>query len=133
MRKLFFSTFVVLAAIFMAACSSNSPKAAAEAYSKAIIKGDYKTALEYVYMKGEPEEVQKKKEFYLQMVENKVKDGLPEDKQMTKFEVISEEFDEDETHATVVANVTYANGNTKEERSKMIKTEDGKWMVDGEK
>ena len=128
MRKLFFSTFVVLAAIFMAACSSNSPKAAAE-----IIKGDYKTALEYVYMKGEPEEVQKKKEFYLQMVENKVKDGLPEDKQMTKFEVISEEFDEDETHATVVANVTYANGNTKEERSKMIKTEDGKWMVDGEK
>lgn len=133
MKKLFFSTFVILAAIFMAACSSNTPKATAEAYSKAIIKGDYKGALEYVYMKGEPEEVQKKKEFYLQMVENKVKDGLPEDKQMTKYEVTSEEFDADEVHATVIANVTYANGDTKEERSKMIKTEDGKWMVDGEK
>lgn len=133
MKKLILSSFVILAAIFMAACSSNTPKATAEAYYAKVIKGDYKAALDYVYMKGEPEDVQKKKDFYLQMVDSKVKDGLPEDKQMTKYVVKSEEIDEEGTHATVIGDATYANGETKEERAKMIKTEDGKWMVDGEK
>ena len=67
------------------------------------------------------------------MLENKVKDGLPDDKKMTKFEVINEEIDEENGKATVTANVTYANDTTKEETTKLVKTEDGKWMIDGEK
>ena len=61
-----------------------------------------------------------------------MEDGLPDDRKRTKYEVTKEEVDEENGKATVTANVTYANGKTKEETTKLVKTDDG-WFVDGEK
>ncbi len=134
MKKLMTSAFVCMMAFVMAACSGgNTPKGVAEAYSQAVIKGDYKKAVDMIYFQGTPEDVQKKKDFYVDLIESKVKEGLPEDKTLTKFEVINEEIDEENGKATVTANATYADGSTKEEKTKLVKTEDGQWLVDGEK
>ncbi|MBO4612569.1 MAG: DUF4878 domain-containing protein [Bacteroidaceae bacterium] len=134
MKKILAALCVCAVALILGACGSkNTPSATAEAYADYIIKGDYKSAIELIQFKGSEEQVEKQKEFYLQMLENKVKDGLPDDKKMTKFEVINEEIDEENGKATVTANVTYANDTTKEETTKLVKTEDGKWMIDGEK
>ena len=134
MKKLMISALVCVMAFVMAACSGgNTPKGVANDYAQAVIKGDYRKAVDMIYFKGTPEEVQKKKDFYVDMIESKVKDGLPEDKTLTKFEVISEEIDEENGKATVTANATYADGSTKEEKTKLIKNEDGQWFVDGEK
>jgi len=134
MKKILTALCVCALAIMLGACGSkNTPSATAEKYADYVIKGDYKSALDLTQFSGTEEQVEKQKEFYLQMLENKVKEGLPDDKKMTKFEVISEEIDEENGKATVTANVTYADGNTKEEKTKLVKTEDGKWMIDGEK
>ena len=133
MKKLLISAFVAIVAYLMTACSSNnSPSAAAEQYANYIMKSDYKSAINMIHFKGTPEEVQGQRDYYLQIIESKVKDGLPDDKKMTKYEVTKEEVDEENGKATVTANVTYANGKTKEETTKLVKTDDG-WFVDGEK
>ena len=133
MKKLLISAFVAIVACLMTACSSNySPSAAAEQYANYIIKSDYECAINMIHFKGTPEEVQGQRDYYLQIIESKVKDGLPDDKKMTKYEVTKEEVDEENGKATVTANVTYANGKTKEETTKLVKTDDG-WFVDGEK
>lgn len=132
MKKLLISAFVAIVACLMTACSNNSPSAAAEQYANYIMKSDYKSAINMIHFKGTPEDVQGQRDYYLQIIESKVKDGLPDDKKMTKYEVTKEEVDEENGKATVTANVTYANGETKEETTKLVKTDDG-WFVDGEK
>ena len=133
MKKLLISAFMAIVACLMTACSSNnSPSAAAEQYANYIMKSDYKSAINMIHFKGTPEEVQGQRDYYLQIIESKVEDGLPDDKKMTKYEVTKEEVDEENGKATVTANVTYANGKTKEETTKLVKTDDG-WFVDGEK
>ena len=123
MKKIFAALCVCAVALILGACGSkNTPSATAEAYANYIIKGDYKSAIDLIYFKGTDEDVQSKKEFYLQMLDNKVKDGLPADKQMTKYEVTNEEINEEGDKATVTANVSYANDTTKEEKTKLVKT-----------
>ena len=120
MKKLMTSAFVCMMAFVMAACSGgNTPKGVAEAYSQAVIKGDYKKAVDMIYFQGTPEDVQKKKDFYVDLIESKVKEGLPEDKTLTKFEVINEEIDEEndnviDSEATLAAEAETAINDTAE-------------------
>ena len=134
MKKILSAVAMVAIAMLMTACGGgNTPKGVADAYSQAIIKGDYRTAFDYVYFGDDQEKAEKTKEQMLSYVEEKVKSGIPDERKMTEFEITDEQIDEEAGKATVTANVTYANGTTKVEEVPLVKTADGKWMVESGK
>ena len=134
MKKFMTIALMGIIACVMVACSSgNSPKGTVEKYTEAIIKGDYRTALEQVAFKGTPEEVAQKRERYATLCEDKVKNGQKDKDKLVKYEITDEQIDEENGTATVTATLTYADDHTKEDTMKLIKDEDGKWLIDAGK
>ena len=137
MKTLTGVTRVILVAAVVcltAACSGgNNPKAVAENYAAAIIKGDYKAAFDYVYFGDDKEEAQQKKEQILALVEEKVKNGVPDKSRMEKFTIVEEQIDEENGTATMTAMVTYGNGENRTEKISLLKNDEGKWMIDNAK
>lgn len=133
MRKLMIAALVCALACVMAACSSNTPKAAAAKYTEAVIKGDYKSALELVYFKGTPDEAAKRREQYVSLCEEKAKNGIKDKDKLTSYKITDEQIDEENGTAVVTAELTYADGHSKTDNMKLRKAEDGQWMIDSNK
>ena len=130
MKKILSLSIVCAIALFIASCSGGSePKDVAKKYMAAVQKGDYKTALECVDFGEDAEKAEKAREQYLSLIEEKVKDGIPEEKKIADFEVLSQEIDEDAGTAVVIVSVTKGEGPAADTKINMVKTADGKWML----
>ncbi len=125
MKKFIF--FLILVAI--AACAafyflkSNGPTSVAEKYITALQKGDYKGALEYTALD------QKTKDQYLALLNEKAGQEKPDKDLIVSFKIIDETIDKEAGTAVVTASVTYANGETKEQKIPMTKDPEAGWLV----
>ncbi len=134
MKKAFRTTFVMALAALLWACSgeadTNSPKHIVEQYAEAIIKGDYRGALDLVYFGGETEEAQQLHEAFTNLCEEMAKEGLKESDQLVRYQLGEEEIDEAKGKAIVQATLTYADGHSKEDEIHLLRNEQGLWLVD---
>ena len=136
MKKSIIACLTGIIALLLFACSgankSDSPKDTVEKYSQALIKQDWKAAFDMVYFKGTPEEAEKTRQQWIGLCEEKAKD-VSADRVVTAMKIIDEQINEEEGTAVVTANVTYGNGKTTEEKTDLIRTEEGKWLIDMKK
>jgi len=135
MKKLLLASLVLIIACVMTGCGAlgNGPKATVEKYAAAIIQGDYRAALDLVYFKGTPEEAEKTREQFASLCEEKTKKGLKDSDTMTKCEILDEQVDKENGVATVTAKLTYADGHEKTDDIKLVKGDDGNWLIDNNK
>lgn len=129
MKKVFLAMMVCILAGVMTSCSSNSPRSVAEKSLDCIINEDYRGYFDCVYF---PDDKKQEKEAYISMIEEKVQKNQENGKSYNKpvnYKFVSEEIDEEAGKAKEVFEVTYDNGNTKEETTDLTKEEDGKWYV----
>lgn len=129
MKKVFLAMMICILAGVMTSCSSNSPRSVAEKSLDCIINEDYRGYFDCVYF---PDDKKQEKEAYISMIEEKVQKNQENGKSYNKpvnYKFVSEEIDEEAGKAKEVFEVTYDNGNTKEETTDLTKEEDGKWYV----
>ena len=79
------------------------------------------------------QDVEETKKQYEALLADKMDKLIEKRKGIESWEVISEEIAEDGMTAKVTTKIVYADGTTNEDKTKMIKTEDGKWLIDSNK
>lgn len=130
MKKLLSFTAVCLFVVALCSCgSANTPEGVAEKALKCIINKDYQGYVDLMTFKKEMNDEGK------QQIAALVKDKM--DKEMEKKEGIKDyklgTAEITENKALVPYTLTYGNGETKEDKMKLVKTEEGKWMIDSGK
>lgn len=121
MKKIIVILCAVAAVFCLASCSSSSPSNVANAYYKALQKGDYEKALSYTDLTDQEE------------IQQQIAKFKAFDVKVTDFEVVSEEIAEDGNSATVCVSVTQTSSMDKEPKTKENKLQlvkvDGKWKI----
>ena len=130
MKKILCFAAVCLFVLTLCSCgAADTPEAVTTKAIKCIIDKDYKTYVDMMYFKKEKTDEQK------QQLTALVQDKM--DKEMEKKEGIKDfsigQPTIEENNAVVPYTLTYGNGETKEDKMKLVKTEDGKWMIDSGK
>jgi hypothetical protein len=130
MKKLLSLAAVCLFVVALCACgSANTPEGVTEKALKCMISKDYQGYVDLMHFQKE------KSSEDMQQIVALVKDKM--DKEIDKKEGIKDykigtpEVTDDK--AVVPYTLTYGNGETKEDKMKLVKTEDGKWMIDSGK
>lgn len=130
MKKLLSLAAVCLFVMALCACgSANTPEGVTEKALKCMISKDYQGYVDLMHFQKE------KSSEDMQQIVALVKDKM--DKEIDKKEGIKDykigtpEITDDK--AVVPYTLTYGNGETKEDKMKLVKTEDGKWMIDSGK
>jgi hypothetical protein len=130
MKKLLSLAAVCLFVVALCACgSANTPEGVTEKALKCMISKDYQGYVDLMHFQKE------KSSEDMQQIVALVKDKM--DKEIDKKEGIKDykigtpEITDDK--AVVPYTLTYGNGETKEDKMKLVKTEDGKWMIDSGK
>ena len=67
------------------------------------------------------------------LVQDKMNKEIEKKEGIKDFKVETAEINEEEGKAVVPYTLTYGNGDTKDDKMKLIKTEDGAWMIDSGK
>ena len=76
---------------------------------------------------------QEDKEQFVAFLGGKVDMTLEKKQGLASYEIISEEISEDGASAVVVANITYGDGSSKEDKMKLIKNAEGEWKISMDK
>ena len=135
MKKTFVSLFAILAmTLFMWSCGggagSNTPTKVVEKSIKYIQDKDYKSYVELMDLEEkEGKDIEKEKEQFVALIGAKADQALEKKQGIASYEIISEEISEDGNSAVVVANITYGDGSSKEDKMKLVKTENGEWKI----
>ena len=130
MKKVLSFAAVCLFVLALCSCdSSNTPEAVATKAIKCIIEKDYDGYVDLMYFKKEKSNEDMKQ--IVALVKDKM-DKEMEKKQGVKDYKVGTPTIED-NKAVVPYTLTYGNGETKEDDMKLVKTEEGKWMIDSGK
>jgi hypothetical protein len=114
--------------------ATDTPTSVAEAAFKCIQEKDYKGYVDLMYFdESKGQDVEETKKQYEALLADKMDKLIEKRKGIESWEVISEEIAEDGMTAKVTTKIVYADGTTNEDKTKMIKTEDGKWLIDSNK
>ncbi|MFI3277321.1 MAG: DUF4878 domain-containing protein [Rikenellaceae bacterium] len=135
MKKLFTLLTCVCAFAFMVSCSSSSsPSTVAIKQIKAMQSEDYKAFGDLLYIKGDAEAAEKKREQYVKMVTEMTESQKKRNKYdpIASYEVLSETISEDGTKATVELAVVSKAGKESKMETDLISI-DGKWYIDSRK
>lgn len=130
MKKL--CSMAAVALFVLALCSCGGPKTPEEVTTKAIqciVDKDYKGYIDMMAFKDIKTDEQKQQ--LVALVQDKMDKELTKKEGIKDFSVGTAEIKEDK--ATVPYTVTYGNGDTKDDKMKLVKTEDGNWMIDSGK
>lgn len=130
MKKLLSYTAVCLFIVALCSCATpNTPEGVAEKALKCIISKDYQGYVDMLQFKKEVNNEEK------QQIAALVKDKM--DKEMEKKEGIKDYQigapEVTDNKAVVPYTITYGNGETSEDKMKLVKTEDGQWLIDAGK
>lgn len=128
MKKIFSLLSFVLVMLAFCSCSDNSPEGVAKQYFSYIQSGKYEKVVDLIHFKKEP--TSEEKEQIVAMVKDKGAKELEKKGGITSFEIGEVTLNDEGTAATVKANLTYGDGTTDDDKVKLMKTDDGKWMVD---
>ncbi|MFI3319413.1 MAG: DUF4878 domain-containing protein [Rikenellaceae bacterium] len=132
MKKLFsLLAALACAVVLMVACSSSqsTPSATVEKYFAALQSEDYNTVASLFYFNPESKRATKMKDGFASMLEEKVKPQLDKMGGLKSMVIHGEEISEDGTKAQVSLTMTYGNGDTKDEKTKLVCVEE-KWYLD---
>ena len=134
MKKTFFSLFAVMAmTLMMFSCSGggNTPTKVVEKSIKYIQEKNYEAYVDLIEFKEGSS--QEDKEQFVAFLGGKVDMTLEKKQGLASYEIISEEISEDGASAVVVANITYGDGSSKEDKMKLIKNAEGEWKISMDK
>ena len=121
---------LVLVAIIVMACSSNTPGGAALKYYNDVKNGNYEAYVEGIAFKEEI--TAEDKEQFVTLMKEKADKEYKKKEGISKVEMLSEEMAEDGQTATVTMKITYGNGETEESDVAMV-LKDGAWKMDMKK
>lgn len=134
MKKTFFSLFAVMAmTLMMFSCGGggNTPTKVVEKSIKYIQEKNYEAYVDLIEFKEGSS--QEDKEQFVAFLGGKVDMTLEKKQGLASYEIISEEISEDGASAVVVANITYGDGSSKEDKMKLIKNAEGEWKISMDK
>jgi len=125
-------SFAAVALFVMVLCScggANTPEEVTTKAIECIASKDYKGYVDMMAFKKEKTDEQKQQ--LVALVQDKMDKELAKKEGIKDFNVSTADIQEDK--ATVPYTITYGNGDTKEDKMKLVKTEDGHWMIDSGK
>ena len=132
MKKMLSIAVVGLFVLALCACSGgNTPEAVTTKAIKCIIDKDYEGYVDMMTFKKEKSADDMKQ--IVALVQDKM------DKQMEKLQGVKDykvgtaEISEDGLKAVVPYTITYGNGEVKDDKMQLVKTEDGEWKIDSGK
>ena len=130
MKKVLLGFAVIMLAVVSVSCSkSSSPKDVVTTYLQAMKSKNYEKAAECFYYEGTKDEIKADKTQMLALIE-KGGQSLEEKEGIKSFKIKSVEEDGDK--AVVKGEITYGNGDVKEDEIETKKV-DGKWYIDMDK
>ena len=135
MKKTFFSLFAVMAmTLMMFSCGGggNTPTKVVEKSIKYIQDKDYAAYVDLIEFKEEQNSKEDKEQF-VEFLEGMFEMTLEKKQGLASYEIISEEISEDGNSAVVVANITYGDGSSDEDKMKLIKNAEGEWKISMDK
>ncbi len=130
MKKFLTFAAVCLFVVALCACgSSNTPEGVTEKALKCMVSKDYKGYVDLMHFQKEKsaEDMQQ----IVALIKDKMDKELEKKEGIKDYKIGTPEITDDK--AVVPYTLTYGNGETKEDKMKLIKTEDGKWMIDSGK
>lgn len=131
MKKLLSMMAVCLMVMALSACggSTNTPEGVTEKAIKCIADKDYKGYVELMHFNKEKsaEDMQQ----IVALIKDKMDKEMDQKKGVKDYKIGTPEITDDK--AVVPYTLTYGNDETKEDKMKLVKTEDGKWMIDSGK
>ena len=109
--------------------SSNTPEEVTTKAIKCLIDKDYDGYVDMMYFKKEKSNEDMKQ--IVALVKDKMDKELEQKQGIKEYKVGTPTIEDDK--AVVPYTLTYGNGETKEDNMKLVKTNDGKWMIDSGK
>lgn len=130
MKKVFYFGLFIATLFVVAACSSNSPGAAAKKYAEYMKDGKYEQFIAGIAQDESvtAEQRQQQKDMLVAMLKEKGEKTINQRGGIKNIEVVSEEISEDGNTATVVLKQTYGDGETDDSTFEMVKL-DGEWKM----
>ena len=130
MKKLLSIAAVCLFVLTLCSCSStDTPEGVTTKAIKCIVDKDYKGYVDLMYFKKEKTDEEKQQ--LVALIQDKMNKEVEKKEGIKDFNVGTPSVEENT--AIVPYTINYGNGDTKEETMKLIKTEDGKWLIDSGK
>ena len=128
MKKLLSFAAVCLFVLTLCSCSSADTSTVTKAI-KCIIDKDYEGYINMMTFKKVKSDEDKAQ--LVALVKEKMDKEMEEKQGIKDYEVGAAAIEENT--AVVPYKITYGNGDTKEDKMKLTKTEDGKWLIDSGK
>ena len=127
MKKVLLGFAVIMLAVITVSCSkSNSPKDVATSFIQAMKNKNYEKAADCFYYEGTKDDIKADKAQVLAFME-KAGQSIEKDGGIKSYKINSVEEDGDT--AIVKGEITYGNGDVKEDEIETKKV-DGKWYID---
>lgn len=130
MKKVLTLATVCLFVLALCSCgSSNTPEEVTTKAIKCLIDKDYDGYVDMMYFKKEKSNEDMKQ--IVALVKDKMDKELEQKQGIKEYKVGTPTIEDNK--AVVPYTLTYGNGDTKEDNMKLVKTDDGKWMIDSGK
>lgn len=130
MKKMLSFAAVALFAVALFSCGgAKTPEEVTAKAIQCIADKDYKGYVDMMNFKDIKTDEQKQQ--LVALVQDKMDKELTKKEGIKDFNIGTAEINEDK--AVVPYTINYGNGDTKEDKMKLIKTEDGSWMIDSGK
>ena len=131
MKKVLSLAAVCLFVLALCSCgsTSNTPEGVTTKAIKCIVDKDYDGYVDLMYFNKEKSNEDMKQ--IVALVKDKMDKEMDQKKGVKDYKVGKPSIEDNK--AVVPYTLTYGNGETKEDNMKLIKTEDGKWMIDSGK
>mgnify|MGYP002524090787 FL=1 len=130
MKKVLTLATVCLFVLALCSCgSSNTPEEVTTKAIKCLIDKDYDGYVDMMYFKKEKSNEDMKQ--IVALVKDKMDKELEQKQGIKEYKVGTPTIEDNK--AVVPYTLTYGNGDTKEDNMKLVKTNDGKWMIDSGK
>ena len=128
MKKVLFAIaicFITMAALSSCSSHDNTPAGVAKAAVECLKAKDYKGYMDLTSATKEQKEA-------MTAMLQKVGQQTDEKGGVESYEIVDQEIDEEKGTATVNVKVTYGNGDTEDNKMKMLK-KDGDWVLSADK
>lgn len=128
MKKVLFAIaicFITMAALSSCSGHDNTPEGVAKAAVECLKAKDYKGYMDLTSATKEQKEA-------MTAMLQKVGQQTDEKGGVESYEIVDQEIDEEKGTATVNVKVTYGNGDTEDNKMKMLK-KDGDWVLSADK
>lgn len=128
MKKVLFAIaicFITMAALSSCSGHDNTPEGVAKAAVECLKAKDYKGYMDLTSATKEQKEA-------MTAMLQKVGQQTDEKGGVESYEIVDQEIDEEKGTATVNVKVTYGNGDTEDNKMKMLK-KDGEWVLSADK